>query len=501
MNVGNFIKSKKKALITVAFAAVLAAGAIGAFGTSAKVDAACNGDPTSNAIIRCGAADRADLVAKARASAELQAIYAHMGLPVSEYDRFVSQGVQGQAMRDNTIVVNGVVVGTNSWTFGREASYQGSGYWPVAITGAGTYYANYFSKAFAPGVTSIPVDVLFDNTGKVQFAVMTNDCGNPIHTESQLTAQCKNLVANKTGANTYSFTTNVQISNGITVNKLVYNFGDGATAETTAAATPVSHTFTKSSRVTVVVYATMPGGQQIQLTNCYYDVTFVPPAVPGIKVDKTVDNVKRESVKVGQEFTYRLVVTNTGNVDLKNVKVTDVAQAGITLLSATSSTGETVTIDGQNLSTTLASLKQGDANKVTITVKAVVKKYVAGDLNNKVCVDATEVTGNPDSCSEAVVVSIPPVCPTNPNLPFDSPDCKVCEYNPQLPANSPECVAPCPYNAALPANSPDCKKPVTPVTPTTLVNTGTGNIAAIFAGVSVLSGLAFNFLARRKQEV
>ena len=115
--------------------------------------------------------------------------------------------------------------------------------------------------------------------------------------------------------------------------------------------------------------------------------------------------------------------------------------------------------------------------------------------------DATEVTGNPDSCSEAVVVTIPPVCPTNPNLPFDSPDCKVCEYNPQLPANSPECVAPCPYNAALPANSPDCKKPVTPVTPTTLVNTGTGNIAAIFAGVSVLSGLAFNFLARRKQEV
>ena len=114
MNIGNFIKSKKKALITVAFAAVLAAGAIGAFGTSAKVDAACNGDPTSNAIIRCGAADRADLVAKARASAELQAIYAHMGLPVSEYDRFVSQGVQGQAMRDNTIVVNGVVVGTNA---------------------------------------------------------------------------------------------------------------------------------------------------------------------------------------------------------------------------------------------------------------------------------------------------------------------------------------------------------------------------------------------------
>ena len=51
---------------------------------------------------------------------------------------------------------------------------------------------------------------------------MTNDCGNLIHTESQLTAQCKNLVATKTGANTYSFTTNVQISNGITVNKLVY---------------------------------------------------------------------------------------------------------------------------------------------------------------------------------------------------------------------------------------------------------------------------------------
>ena len=146
MSLRNFIKSKKKALITAAFVAVLAAGAIGAFGTGAKVDAVCNGDPTSNAIIRCGAADRADLIAKTKASPELQAIYAYMGLPASDYDRFISQGVRGYAKSDNTLVVDGVVVGKNSWTFGREASYHGSGYWPVAISGAGTYYSNYFNK-------------------------------------------------------------------------------------------------------------------------------------------------------------------------------------------------------------------------------------------------------------------------------------------------------------------------------------------------------------------
>ena len=97
----------------------------------------------------------------------------------------------------------------------------------------------------------------------------------------------------------------------------------------------------------------------------------------------------------------------------------------------------------------------------------------AGDLNNKVCVDATEVTGNPDSCSEAVVVTVPPVCPTNPNLPFDSPDCKVCEYNRSCQLTRLKVLL-LPLQRGIASKLHlDCKS-LFPVTPTTLVNTGTG---------------------------
>lgn len=49
---------------------------------------------------------------------------------------------------------------------------------------------------------------------------------------------------------------------------------------------------------------------------------------------KKVDGVEQKVVAVNQEFTYQLVVKNTGNVALKDVKVTDPAPKGVTMVRA-----------------------------------------------------------------------------------------------------------------------------------------------------------------------
>ena len=49
-----------------------------------------------------------------------------------------------------------------------------------------------------------------------------------------------------------------------------------------------------------------------------------------VTITKKVDGVKQKEVAVGQDFTYQIVVKNSGQVNLTNVVVGDVAPAGVT---------------------------------------------------------------------------------------------------------------------------------------------------------------------------
>ncbi len=142
---------------------------------------------------------------------------------------------------------------------------------------------------------------------------------------------------------------------------------------------------------------------------------------PGVSIDKKVDGVEKKEVAVGQEFTYQLVVKNTGDVDLKNAIVDDQAQSGITFVSAPVGKIGQGTIptrfapvvkndDRWYWYYTIPNLKVGESK--TFTIKAVVNAYKAGNLINNACVDAKEVNPNvadaKDDCDDATVTVTPP---------------------------------------------------------------------------------------------
>lgn len=119
-----------------------------------------------------------------------------------------------------------------------------------------------------------------------------------------------------------------------------------------------------------------------------------PVNKPGITITKTVNGVEHVTVPVGQTFTYEIVVTNTGNVALKNAVVTDTAPREVTLVSASAGT-----INGQVWTYTIPSLAVKASATFKITAKYVA--YASGAHINNVCVDTPTVPGAPDACDTA----------------------------------------------------------------------------------------------------
>ncbi len=142
------------------------------------------------------------------------------------------------------------------------------------------------------------------------------------------------------------------------------------------------------------------------------DTATVTVTPPGVTITKTVDGKKLEQVNVNQNFVYQLVITNTGDVALDNVVVSDPAPQGVTMLST-----DTGTISGNALNYTIPSLAIGA--HVTINITAEVTAYQPGDIVNTACVNAPAVNPSqptkPDACDTATVTVTPPLPPAMPN--------------------------------------------------------------------------------------
>ncbi|HET6924628.1 MAG TPA: hypothetical protein VFH39_02250, partial [Candidatus Saccharimonadales bacterium] len=197
---GRFSRTKVKKVAATAAVFVLVSGAtaVGVSAVSGKsTDAAVSacGANSSNSIIRNGASSRKAFIADVKKSSELQAFYKNFGLSPNDYNRFVSDAKPGVAYDNNTIVVDGNVVANSVGSTGRLQGCQGSNPRVFHIAGK-NFYGNMNSKAFASGTHAIPVDVLFDGNGKIQFAVMTSVCGNATYQHPvPPTMECKELHA------------------------------------------------------------------------------------------------------------------------------------------------------------------------------------------------------------------------------------------------------------------------------------------------------------------
>ncbi len=309
-------RSKKTALVAVAAVAVIGAGVFGY-----KQATASSQDCSGNSIIKCGEQSPSAFINQVKKNDDknghhdLQAIYSSFDLVPSDYSKFVSSARMGTAYQNGTIVVDGQTVATDAWSIGRDHFSYATAY---KINGK-TYYKSADTKVL---LSNIPVMVMFNSKGQMQFAAMTA-CGNPA-TGKKVTPKysCdllqKSAVSGK--ANTYNFSTKASASQNAKVVKVVYDFGDGSGKVTeTSLSKQVQHTYGTAGTFTakVTVYVSLPGKQTVTVTsaNCETKITVTPPPKPYQQcVDLTATPVDAKT------FQYNFVATTKqGNgATLKN---------------------------------------------------------------------------------------------------------------------------------------------------------------------------------------
>lgn len=239
-------------------------------------------DCSTNSIIKCGVNTPAELISKVRANnpADLTAIYDNFDLNSQAYDAFARDAKWGTAKQDGTIVYNGQVVARNAWSIGREAKPYSTRY---AISGT-TYHK---SKSTDVLKQDLPVMLWFDQNGELAGAILAA-CGNPMGGETvKPSYRCQQINKETVSgqANTYRFTANAPASNGATISRVVYNFGDGSPEQTRTSPTDaVTHTYTNPGNYTakVTIYFRLPSGQEVSASGngCDTPITVSQPQQP-----------------------------------------------------------------------------------------------------------------------------------------------------------------------------------------------------------------------------
>jgi hypothetical protein len=413
----------------------------------------------------CGAANPAELVADARSNNpnDLQTIYSYFGLTPDKYDQFASTAQQGEVRRDGTVTVSGQVVMTNVFTMGRDKF--NSHRMPIVIGGK-TYYQSAPQYSFATGVDAIPAMVMFDNSGVAQTAIM-NPCGNTIGGHSVTNSvTCKALSASQPDQihkpNTYDFTTSADVAGNAVITRVVYHFSDDNSTVTKSNLTDaVEHTFTKDANVTVTVFASVPGGHEIQsvaVVNCEKNITFVPPFFVCSNLAATAIDDQKKSFR----FTVMVKTDTTGATTLRDVDF---------ILDGKGTTSGVTTKDAQGN----VYKEYTFTDDVQHTVKASVNFNTAEGVQSV-------------ACQASVTPAKTPMC-TVPGHTTEAPNSPTCGYcQPNIPIGDTRCTPP--------------PTPTPPTTPAALINTGPGSSIGLFGATAIVGFFGHKlFMSRRARRM
>lgn len=499
---------KKGVLAGTAIAALALSGYAlkGSPGTAATLARDCE----ATAIIYCGSTSVNELVTDYNTRdggrySDIPAVFNYFGISAAEVQNLGSNYKMGKVKADGTVWIGDQKIGVNSITAGRSVK---PGSVPIPGTGA---YTRSPSVSFSSPSTVIDAFIGYEN-GAPAWAVLTS-CGNPVKWDKpaiEIEKTVRNAantawVENDTFANNSTLTYRLQVRN------------TGKVADTN-----------------VMVKDTLPAIN-----------SFVPGSVKinGVAQGSGADSLVTTGINIGTvnagatvEITFQAKVsvadTKCGNTAFMNKAVVD---GSMTTPDEDTAGGNVnvvcVSFKCESLTASKTAIKLGDS--VTYTAKAVVEnatvmsyefrvngavvqnttsdtynftQATAGTYTVKVTVVTDKGSDTNMNCEVKLSVNEKPVCPYNPQLPPESPECKkpeVCPYNPALPKNSPDCKKPevCPYNPELPMGSPDCKKPAEPqVLPavTILPNTGAGNIVGLFSAVTIAGAVAHRALSIRR---
>jgi uncharacterized repeat protein (TIGR01451 family) len=206
---------------------------------------------------------------------------------------------------------------------------------------------------------------------------------------------------------------------------------------------------------------------------------------PAVDIEK---DVSKYEVEINEEFDWKLVVTNNGNVDLKDVRVFDTAPEGVEFISSENVDGAQSVVTQAQFDATISLLKVGEVKEFVIKSKVV--SGTGEEITNTACVDAPAVTDqgeNPekDDCDDAKVKTPEPLFCTVPgfeDLAYNDPNCKKPEK------------CPIPGLESFDADNPNCKPGV--VAPSETPSTGGGALVAM-AAVSLMIGcVVYSFALR-----
>lgn len=268
----------------------------------------------------------------------------------------------------------------------------------------------YKKKADSTKVWGVMVPLAGRNDTTVQFENTVTIPGGCIKPEPA--AKCEQLAFDRVSRTEFKLQAKATAENGAKISNYRFTILDSTKKTVLTKDVPSSEAHASSGKLVItdagsytarVVVKTSLGEKTNE--NCTVTFKVAPPLTPSIDIDKTIDGSESKMVATNSDFTYRLKITNTGDVTLKNVAVTDTAPNGVTLLSATQGV-----VKGLKWSYTIPALAPGES--LSVSIKARVASYVAGTLVNTACVNASEV--NPtqptqtDGCDDATVTVQPP---------------------------------------------------------------------------------------------
>lgn len=143
---------------------------------------------------------------------------------------------------------------------------------------------------------------------------------------------------------------------------------------------------------------------------------------PALVIEKTSD---AKNLKIGDTFSYKLTVTNKGDVDLPKTVVRDVAPDEIEFLEVKTpgQTSFSPVANKRDYVSSVFALKKKQS--VVFELKAKVLTGSTDPVVNQACVLSTGTTTTAGSCDDTPVI-IKEVCPTNPKLDKNDAACKPC---------------------------------------------------------------------------
>ena len=369
----------------------------------------------TDVVVNCGTLTTAELLSvynnnidgvdgRDRGNRDIQAIFKHFGITPADISS--STAKKGRLNTNGTITVNGVTVADNAKSMYR--GHPGKQVDPLTIAGnpyfIGPVAGNYGLAA--------DVFVFFNSDGTFKVAVQAS-CGNPITATNKVTPpapkptpvakySCDNLVVSKKISRTeFEFTATASATNAKIVS-YNYNMSDGT--KLTGVGNVIKHTFKTDTAKSYTVSATANvnvDGKTVAtpIGKCAVTVDVEKKPAdpkPAITITKKVNGKDSATVAQNTEFTYTIVVKNTGNVVLKNAVITDEAPSEVTLTRATAGT---INKSKNTWKHTITELKVGAIETFAIT--ALYPAYAANSHKNSVCVDTSTIPGSKDACDDA----------------------------------------------------------------------------------------------------